>query len=218
MGLSIVEDWPELEHRQVMNAINHAAGRYHADDERTAAQRMADGLINLAKAYASGAVTGGREQPTVIVGCTPETIAGLSDQPGWTAHGDRIPADVLRQLAENAYIGRIVMAGTTIIELGNRVRFAADDLYQALMIRDGGCRYPGCTVPAAWCEIDHLIPVEHGGGTNTRNLVLWCTFHHHVEHRAGVIVIGDATDLHLQMPDGRRLHGPPKGRTTPAAA
>ena len=39
------------------------------------------------------------------------------------------------------------MAGTTIIELGNRVRFATDDQYQALMIRDGGCRFPGCSVP-----------------------------------------------------------------------
>jgi hypothetical protein len=33
---------PELEHRQVMNAINAAAGA-PCDDERTPAQRMADG-------------------------------------------------------------------------------------------------------------------------------------------------------------------------------
>ena len=204
---------PEAEHRQVMNAITHAAGAW-IDDGRTPAQRMADGLIQLAKAYAAGTVTGGREKPTLLVGCTPETIAGLSDEPGWTAHGDRIPADVVRFLAENAIIRRIVQAGSTILDLGTRVRFASDDQFQALMMRDGGCRFPGCTVPAAWCEVDHLIPFSEGGPSDLDNEVLWCSFHHHVKHRAGVRVIGDAHDLYLRMPDGRMIHCPPTGQST----
>jgi hypothetical protein len=202
---------PELQHRQVMNALNHAAGRYHADDDRTPAQRLADGLINLAQAYASGTVTGGREKPTLLIGCTAEAIAGLSDEPGWTAHGDRIPADVLRQLAENAILRRIVDAGNSIIDLGNKVRFFTDDQYAALMARDGGCRFPGCTIPAAWCEADHLVPVSEGGASDLLNAALWCPYHHQFKHRSGVRVIGDADDLWLQLPDGRRLHCPPKG-------
>jgi hypothetical protein len=211
---------PETEHRQVMNAINAAAGAW-CDDGRTPAQRMADGLIQLAKAYAAGSVTGGREKATLLVGCTAETMAGLSDEPGWTAHGDRIPADVVRLLAENAVIRRIVDAGNTILNLGTRVRFATDDQYQALMMRDGGCRFPGCTIPAAWCEVDHLVPFTEGGASDLDNEVLWCSFHHHVKHRPGVVVIGDAHDLHLKLPDGRLLHCPPQGigtRRTQAAA
>jgi hypothetical protein len=200
---------PELEHRQVMNAINHAAGRYHADDPRSTAQRMADGLIELAKAYAAGTVNGGREKPTLLIGCTAETIAGLSDEPGWTAHGDRIPADVIRHLAETAILRRIVAAGNAIIDLGTKVRLISDHQYQALMMRDGGCRYPGCSIPAAWCEADHLIPFPLGP-TDERNLALWCSFHHHDKHSTGVTVIGDAHDLWLQLPDGRRIHCPPK--------
>jgi hypothetical protein len=212
---------PELEHRQVMNAINAAAGAHCDGDDRTHAQRMADGLIQLAKAYASGSVTGGRERPTLLIGATAETMAGLSDEPGWTSYGDRIPADVLRVLAENAILRRIVHTGNTIIELGDKVRFATDAQFQALMIRDGGCRFPGCSIPAAWCEVDHLIPVTEGGLSNLDNEALWCSFHHHFKHRPGVSVIGDAHDLSLQLPDGRLIHCPPSGihtRRTQAAA
>ena len=101
------------------------------------------------------------------------------------------------------------------------MRFATDDQYQALMMRDGGCRFPGCTIPAAWCEVDHLVPFTEGGASDLDNEVLWCSFHHHVKHRPGVVVIGDAHDLHLKLPDGRLLHCPPQGigtRRTQAAA
>ncbi len=209
---------PELEHRQVINAITHAAGAYHADDDRTTAQRLADGLVDLAKAYAAGTITGGREKPTLLVGCTADTLVGLSDEPGWTAHGDHIPADVIRHLAENANLRRLITAGSAVIDLGTRIRYATDDQYQALMMRDGGCRFPGCTIPAAWCEADHLIPAEHGGPTNLDNLVLWCTHHHHYKHRHDITVIGDANNLSLRLPDGRVLACPPKHRPTQAAA
>ena len=212
---------PELEHRQVMNAITHAAGDWCADDDRTHSQRLADGLINLAQAYASGTVTGGREKPTLLISCTAETITGLSDEPGWTAHGDRIPADVIRHLAENAILRRVVTAGNTILDLGTRVRYATHDQYQALMMRDGGCRYPGCTIPAAWCEIDHLLAWEDGGPTDMDNLAMCCTHHHHEKHRPGVTVLGhpgEGGNLRLRLADGTIINCPPHGRTTQAAA
>jgi Domain of unknown function (DUF222) len=209
---------PELEHRQFMNAISHAAGDWDANDTRTSAQRLADGLTQLCKAYAAGTVTGGREKPTILIGCSAETMAGLSDEPGWTSHGDRIPADVVRHLAEDAILRRVVMAGDAVINLGNRVRFATDDQYQALMMRDGGCRWPGCDIPAAWCEVDHLIPVTEGGPSDLDNEVLWCSHHHHVKHRSGVTVLGDAHHLHLLMPDGALIACPSRGRGRTARA
>ncbi len=209
---------PELEHRQVINTITHATGTWTTTDDRTTAQRMADGLINLAKAYAAGTVTGGREKPTLLITCTADTLTGLSDEPGWTAHGDRIPADVIRHLAENANLRRLITAGSAVIDLGTRIRYATDDQYQALAARDGGCRHPDCTIPPAWCEADHLIPAEHGGPTNLDNLVLWCTHHHHYKHRHDITVIGDAHNLSLRLPDGRIIACPPKHRPTQAAA
>jgi Domain of unknown function (DUF222) len=208
---------PELESRQFHNTLDHLIGPPVEGDERTTAQKRADALIELSKAYNAGAVTGGREKPTIIITCTDQTITGTSDEPGWTGHGDRIPADVVRHMAENAILRRIILAGSVIIDLGTTTRLATDNQFQALIVRDGGCRWPGCHIPAAWCEADHLTPFTEGGPTDLDNLVLWCSHHHHVKHRPGVVVHGDAHDLKIELPDGTMLACPPRGRTRPAS-
>ncbi|MFZ9628021.1 MAG: HNH endonuclease signature motif containing protein, partial [Ilumatobacteraceae bacterium] len=91
------------------------------------------------------------------------------------------------------------------------VRLATDAQYRALVARDGGCRWPGCTVPASWCEVDHLIAWEHGGPTDLDNLVLFCSAHHTVKHMAGTVIIGDANDFELIRPDGVVMWCPPRG-------
>ncbi len=209
---------PTLQSRQFHQAITAAAGAPAAGDARTTAQRLADGLILLCDAYAKGEVTGGREKPTILITFPAESFEGSSDEPGVTAQGDRIPAHVVRRLAENAHLHRVVVAGSKILDLGMRVRFATDAQYQALVVRDRGCRWPGCHIPAAWCEIDHLVPFTEGGATTLDNLVMWCSHHHHEKHRPGVIVHGDAHDLQLQLVDGTRVHCPSPARTASAAA
>lgn len=209
---------PTLQSRQFHQAISAAAGAPAAADDRTPAQRLADGLILLCDAYAKGEVTGGREKPTVLITFSAEAFEGDTDEPGVTAHGDRIPAHVVRRLAENAHLHRVLVAGSKILDLGMRVRFATEAQYQALLVRDRGCRWPGCHIPAAWCEIDHLVPFPEGGPTDLDNLVMWCSHHHHEKHRPGVAVHGDANDLRLDLVDGTRLHCPPRARTASAAA
>ncbi|OZE80715.1 hypothetical protein CH304_15870 [Rhodococcus sp. 15-649-1-2] len=49
--------------------------------------------------------------------------------------------------------------------------------------RDRTCRHPGCDVPAAGCEIDHVIAFDHcnptrGGWTILTNLHCLCRYHH----------------------------------------
>ena len=56
------------------------------------------------------------------------------------------------------------------MDLGTISRLASDDQYRALVVRDGGCRWPGCEIPAAWCEVDHLVPFP-AGPTDLINLV-----------------------------------------------
>jgi Domain of unknown function (DUF222) len=207
---------PELESRQFHNSLDHLIGPPVDGDDRTTAQKRADALIQLCGAYNAGAVTGGREKPTIIITCTDQTVAGVSDEPGWTGHGDRIPADVVRHLAENAILRRIILAGSVIVDLGTTVRLATDAQHQALLVRDGGCRWPGCHIPAAWCEADHLSPFPQGP-TDLDNLVLWCSHHHHVKHRPGVVVHGDAHDLKIELHDGTMIACPPRGRTRSAS-
>ena len=200
---------PLLDLRQVTNSISHIAGKPCENDPRTTEQRLADGLLQLSVAYAKGQVNGGREKPTILININAADYTS-SDGEGVTAHGDRVPAHVVRRLAEDALIQRVLAAGSQILDLGREVRYGTDAQYRALLVRDGGCRWPGCHIPAAWCDIDHLVPWEDGGTTDLDNLALWCRHHHTEKHRPGVQVLGTVHNLRLRLIDGSIIHCPPK--------
>lgn len=162
---------PVLSSREFHNAISHVAGKPSEGDGRTTEQRLADGLVQLCRAYAKGQVLGGREKPTILITIDAASFAGATNEPGITAQGDRIPAHVVRHLAEHANLQRVLHAGAAIIDLGREVRYATDAQYKALVARDGGCRWEGCHIPPAWCEADHLVAWEDGGPTDMENLV-----------------------------------------------
>ncbi len=50
--------------------------------------------------------------------------------------------------------------------------------------RDGRCRFPGCSVPAQRCQLDHLVP-HPLGDTAEENLHCLCPTHHAFKHHAG---------------------------------
>lgn len=208
---------PTLQSREFHNAISSVAGKPCEGDTRTTEQRLADGLVQLCRAYAKGEVRGGREKPTILITIDAASFAGANDEPGVTDHGDRIPAHVVRHLAEHANLQRVLHAGAVVLDLGREVRYATATQYRALLARDGGCRRPDCHIPAAWCEVDHLVAYEDGGATDLVNMALWCSFHHHDKHRPGVKVLGDGHDLRLQFPDGTIIHCPPRGQAGQAA-
>jgi hypothetical protein len=80
----------------------------------------------------------------------------------------------------------------------------------ALTVRDGGCRFPSCDRPVAWCDAHHLRHWLHGGPTDLGNLLLLCRGHHHAVHEGGWQL-----DRH---PDGTITAIPPHRRRRPTAA
>ena len=46
----------------------------------------------------------------------------------------------------------------------------------ALVLRDRGCVFPGCTVPPAHCDAHHIIPWWDNGPTSLSNCLLDCFF------------------------------------------
>lgn len=65
------------------------------------------------------------------------------------------------------------------IDLGRERRLFTGPARTAIEIRDGGCVGIGCTRPAAWCQIHHLIPWAEGGRTDQTNGGLFCLPDHH---------------------------------------
>lgn len=56
-------------------------------------------------------------------------------------------------------------------------------LADCVRLRDRTCRHPGCDVPAANCELDHVVPYDRtdptrGGWTIATNLHCLCRYHH----------------------------------------
>lgn len=219
---------PLLAARQVQASVSSLGGKPCESDTRTTAQRYADGLVLLADAYAKGHLTGGRERATLVVSVPAETLLAGADSPATTAFGDLLPAPVVRRLAGDAVLRATVTDGLEVLALGRAHRLASTAQWLALVARDGGCRWAGCTIPATWCDVDHFVPWEHGGDTNLDNLWLLCRRHHTERHRPGVALTGTVLDAHLALADGTCVHCPatPPGqrrtrtraRQTPAAA
>jgi hypothetical protein len=73
---------------------------------------------------------------------------------------------------------------------GRSRRLASPAQRRALAARDGGCVRPGCTIPADWCETNHIDRWEHGGGTDITNMALVCPHDHDdLDHGAHIAMI-----------------------------
>jgi hypothetical protein len=89
-------------------------------------------------------------------------------------------------------------------------------LRRAVRKRDRHCRFPGCDLPPAACDIHHLIHRKDGGRHALANLTMLCRFHHLVAiHRWGwtLTLHPDGTTTAVS-PDGKRtLHSHPPPET-----
>jgi Domain of unknown function (DUF222)/HNH endonuclease len=222
----------------LLTALEPLARPTTADDERTASQRRADALTELARRALEGGRlphSGGvRPQVTVTV-----DLASLLGQPGtpggtgaWTGP---LPAETVRRLACDANLTRVLVTrhphhhpaqdggdateglparlqaalallpptlggpATQPLEVGRATRVVSPAQRTALAVRDGGCVFPGCDRPVAWCDAHHLRHWLHGGTTDLGNLVLLCRAHHRAVHEGH-----------------QRLHPPHRQRPTAA--
>jgi hypothetical protein len=66
----------------------------------------------------------------------------------------------------------------SVLAHGRGKRLATREQAEALLARDGGCAFPGCDIPASWCERHHVWEWLTGGPTDIDNLVLLCRYHH----------------------------------------
>jgi hypothetical protein len=71
---------------------------------------------------------------------------------------------------------------------------------RALLVRDEGCRFPGCT-NRRYLHAHHIVHWINGGATCISNLVLLCSRHHHLVHEGGFGVSGANGDVSFTRPD-----------------
>jgi Domain of unknown function (DUF222)/HNH endonuclease len=95
-------------------------------------------------------------------------------------------------------------APTYPLEVGRTSRVVQPAQRIALAVRDGGCTFPDCERPLAWCEAHHVRHWLHGGPTDLANLALLCRAHHRAVHEGGWRLV--------RQPDGRLTATPPHRR------
>ncbi len=156
--------------------------------------------------------------PPVVINviAAADTVTGRSDAPGYLAGFGVIDASLVRELARDA-TRRLVEEPIVSEEQAMRYRPSAA-LARFIRARDLTCRFPGCTVPAERCDIDHTEPFNHddptaGGHTVPENLACYCREHHRDK------TFGGWRDQ--QLADGTIVWTSPLGKTyltTPAGA
>jgi hypothetical protein len=95
------------------------------------------------------------------------------------------------------------MFGTPAVALsvGRATRTIPASIRTALVLRDQGCRFPGCDRPPAWTDGHHIIHWADGGATELANLVSLCRQHHRRVHEEGWrIHIADGSAVVEQPP------------------
>jgi hypothetical protein len=161
----------------------------------------ADGAVKLAESFLAGnPVTGsGGERFQVMIHLDQED-------------GTRVSAETLRRVACDCGLVAVRDDGETL-DIGRRRRSIPPAIRRALMLRDRGCAFPGCT-HTRFLHAHHITHWLHGGTTSVDNLVMLCTFHHHLVHEGGWRVTAAADGAFLFHPSiGRPLAAdPPRGR------
>ncbi|QYG94583.1 DUF222 domain-containing protein [Iamia sp. SCSIO 61187] len=202
-------------------ALRLVMGKRGEDDERTPAQRRHDGLAEIFNHFLDHQHDhkGGRHRPHVNITIGLESLIEGKGQ-GSFDDGTPVDAHTARRLACDANIHRVITkADGTVLDYGRSTRTIPAPLFQALCIRDKGCRFPGCDRPAHRTDGHHVAEwIAHHGPTNPRNLVLLCRYHHGVVHRPGwtIELMPDATVI-VTTPDGRKRRSQPVDRRALAA-
>lgn len=109
---------------------------------------------------------------------------------GGTVAGEAVSADVildlLAEVDASSTLRRLVVDSSGCIVDAGRTRYSISDTQRHLIVlRDGTCRFPGCSRAARRCEIDHATAYECGGCTDLDNLGPLCKHHHQLKTHGG---------------------------------
>ena len=157
-------------------------------ETRTAAQRRADALVSMAKmalTHMEPVAGKKRRKPKVVATTDADDLANNTGGGTVETDHDRIvvPPDAVRRISCDCSVHRMIMSQpSTILDYGRAERTVSDSLFDVLTLRDHGCRWSGCGMPASACDAHHATHWADGGETEPDNLALVCWHHHHFLH------------------------------------
>jgi hypothetical protein len=160
-------------------------------DMRLAEHRYADAFMQLCQLATPALPEVRGERPHMFVTTTLETLQRqIGSTPGSLEGGHLIGKGALRRIACDANIIPAVLGSAgQPLDIGRSTRLVSQGLRRALILRDGGCAFPGCDRPPSWCDAHHIDHWADGGATSLCNLALLCVHHHDRVHSDGWTIV-----------------------------
>jgi hypothetical protein len=195
-------------------AVDVLAKPKGSEDERTAKQRRADAVGELAMHGMEQGTLPRRHgvKPHINLTMTLEGLKGeLGVPPADLDLSLPISIRTAERLACDCTMSRVLLADSMVIDVGKATRSVSPQMMRALRVRDKGCRFPGCDRQVNWSNPHHIIYRSRGGSDKLDNLVLLCFFHHRLVHEGGWQVIRVRREFQFMPPDRvvmRRARGP----------
>ncbi|HLW15881.1 MAG TPA: DUF222 domain-containing protein [Actinomycetota bacterium] len=162
------------------------------EDAPSRARQRMDAFIHMCETTLKGGPNGGhigRPRPRFLATLDLDTFAeqGRAQSARILASVSGRPARVTPVATEtmlcDATIQPVVFDGARPIAIGDATSPISAKLRTALAARDGGCRFPGCGAPVAWCDAHHICARLNHGPTEIDNLLLLCRRCHRRVHR-----------------------------------
>ena len=182
-----------------------------AEERRTPEQATADALVAVCEAaLRSGAAPkqhGIPPQILVVIDLADLVSGRGSGEAVWTGP---IPAREIQRLCQDATITRVLVDARSVpIEVSEGRRTVNSGVWKALLVRDRGCRWPGCDAPPAWCDVAHgAVPHRDDGQLTLSNGLLLCRRHHRKVDNNGWAIKIRGPDISFVAPDGRVVESP----------
>jgi hypothetical protein len=175
--------------------------------EGTREQRAADALaeVCLAALRAGEAPTqhGVRPHVSIVVHLSDLAKEAGAGELDWT--GPITVTELRRWIRDASVTGVLLDPDQVPVGLTKKRPTVRAHLRTALKVRDGGCRWPRCSRPPAFCDAAHTIAVDDDGPTHLSGMVLLCREHHRKVDLGHWRMAVDGTTVTFHAPDGRKL-------------
>ncbi len=127
---------------------------------RAPAERRADALVDVCRFFLDH--RGGRHRPHLNVVVNLDDL--LAGRGGSAVDGAPLDGAAVQALLCDSALHRVLFSRrSAVLDYGTATRTVPASLWNALVVRDEHCRFPGCDRQASWCEGHHVVAVTEGG-------------------------------------------------------
>lgn len=158
-------------------------------DPRSPATRRADALIEVVqRGVSSPGAAPSTDRAKVVVTIDLDVLTERISGCGHALSGEVLTAATARRVACDAEVIPMVLGTASApLDVGRSHRLVPPAIRHAAWLRDDGCTWPGCTIPAPWCDAHHVTHWADGGRTSLDNTAMLCGRHHTLVHERGAI-------------------------------